>query len=362
MINPEFMRRALQLAEHGLYTTTPNPRVGCVIVGIDGHIIGEGFTQPAGHNHAEIQALQDAERRGHSVEGATVYVTLEPCAHYGRTPPCCDALIKAKVGHVVSAMQDPNPLVAGQGLARIAAEGVRITQGVLADEALALNRGFVKRMTRGTPLMRLKIAASLDGRTAMGSGESQWITGEAARADGHHWRARSCAVLTGVGTVLADDPQLNVRAVQTPRQPVRIVVDSRLRTPPAAAILRDGNTLIATCSQDFARRSALLASGAELLELPGKENRVDLDALVQDLGRRGFNEVLCEAGSILNGALLAAGHVDELLLYLAPKVLGSDARSMLELPGLERLADAPGWHFEDVRMIGSDLRILARRI
>ncbi|GAA5159382.1 bifunctional diaminohydroxyphosphoribosylaminopyrimidine deaminase/5-amino-6-(5-phosphoribosylamino)uracil reductase RibD [Viridibacterium curvum] len=359
MINPEFMHRALQLAERGLYTTTPNPRVGCVIVSPEGKVIGEGFTQPAGQNHAEIQALEDAARRGHSVEGATVYVTLEPCAHYGRTPPCCDALIRARVGHVVSAMQDPNPLVAGQGLARIAAEGIHVTPNVLADEALALNRGFVKRMTLGTPLLRLKIAASLDGRTAMANGESQWITGDAARADGHHWRARSCAVLTGIGTVLADDPQLNVRAVQTPRQPARIVVDSQLRTPSTAAILRDGNTLIVTCIADPGRHAELLAKGAEILALPARDGHVAPDALMEALGQRGYNEVLVEAGSRLNGALLAAGCVDELLLYLAPKVLGSDARGMLDLPGLERLADASQWVFDDFRKVGDDLRVLA---
>lgn len=361
MINPEFMHRALQLAEHGLYNTTPNPRVGCVIVSPEGNVIGEGWTQPAGHNHAEIQALNDAASRGHSVEGATVYVTLEPCAHYGRTPPCCDALIRARVGHVVSAMQDPNPLVAGQGLARIAAEGIRITKDVFADEALALNRGFVKRMTLGTPLLRLKIAASLDGRTAMASGESQWITGEAARADGHHWRARSCAVLTGIGTVLADDPQLNVRAVQTPRQPAKVIVDSQLRTPPDSAILREGRTLIATKLADPARHAALKAAGAEILVLPDRDGHVDLNSLMEALGKQGFNEVLVEAGAQLNGALLAAGCVDELLVYLAPKVLGSDARGMLDLPGLERLTDASQWVFDDVRKLGNDLRVLVRK-
>jgi diaminohydroxyphosphoribosylaminopyrimidine deaminase / 5-amino-6-(5-phosphoribosylamino)uracil reductase len=361
MIKPDFMRRALQLAERGLYTTSPNPRVGCVIVNVAHEIIGEGWTQPAGQNHAEIQALNDAAARGHSVAGATVYVTLEPCAHFGRTPPCCDALIRAGVGHVVSAMSDPNPLVAGQGLARIAAAGIGVTENVLADEALALNRGFVKRMTQGRPLLRLKIAASLDGRTALANGESQWITGEAARADGHHWRARSCAILTGIGTVLADDPQLTVRAVETPRQPPKVIVDSQLRIPLGAAILRTPGCLIATTVQDANLHAPLQAAGAEILVLPAREGRVDLQALVEVLGQRNFNEVHVEAGAILNGALLSAGCADELLVYLAPTLLGPSARAMLDFPALAHLADASRWQIEDQRLFGSDLRIMLRR-
>ncbi|GAB4057090.1 bifunctional diaminohydroxyphosphoribosylaminopyrimidine deaminase/5-amino-6-(5-phosphoribosylamino)uracil reductase RibD [Uliginosibacterium sediminicola] len=361
MIKPDFMRRALQLAERGLYTTSPNPRVGCVIVNAAGEIIGEGWTQPAGQNHAEIQALNDAAARGHSVAGATVYVTLEPCAHFGRTPPCCDALIRAGVGHVVSAMSDPNPLVAGQGLARIAAAGIGVTENLLADEALALNRGFVQRMTQGRPLLRLKIAASLDGRTALANGESQWITGEAARADGHHWRARSCAILTGIGTVLADDPLLNVRAVETPRQPTKVIVDSQLRMPPGAAILRTPGCLIATTVQDAKQHAPLLAAGAEILVLPAHEGRVDLQALVAALAKRNFNEVHVEAGAILNGALLSAGCADELLVYLAPTLLGPSARAMLDFPALPHLAEASRWQIEDQRLFGTDLRLMLRR-
>ncbi len=235
MLAPEdYMRRALELAERGLYTTSPNPRVGCVIVDEAGEIIGEGWTQPAGQNHAEIQALLDAAARGKSVAGATAYVTLEPCSHFGRTPPCCDTLIKAGLGRVVAAMQDPNPLVAGKGFERLGDAGIAVSSGLMASEASGLNEGFISRITRGRPFVRLKIAASLDGKTALANGISKWITGEAARADAHHWRARSCAVLTGIGTVLADDPLLNVRAVETSRQPLRIVLDSQLRISTSA--------------------------------------------------------------------------------------------------------------------------------
>ena len=232
----EGMKLALEWAAKGLYTTSPNPRIGCVIAR-DGRVIGAGVTQPAGQDHAEIQAMKDAQARGHDVRGATAYVTLEPCNHHGRTPPCSDALVRAGLGRVVAAMEDPNPLVAGQGLAKLAAAGIEVSSGLLAQQAYELNIGFFSRMTRGLPWVRMKTAASLDGMTALHNGQSQWITGPEARADGHAWRARACAILTGIGTVKADDPQLNVRAVDTPRQPRRIVVDSRLDISPSARVL-----------------------------------------------------------------------------------------------------------------------------
>jgi diaminohydroxyphosphoribosylaminopyrimidine deaminase/5-amino-6-(5-phosphoribosylamino)uracil reductase len=348
------MARALQLAERGLCTTSPNPRVGCVLVQGDA-VVGEGWHERAGEPHAEVHALRAA---GSKARGATAYVTLEPCSHHGRTPPCAEALIAAGVARVVCAMQDPNPQVAGGGLARLCAAGVAVECGLMESEARALNTGFVSRMTRGRPWVRSKVAASLDGRTALANGASRWITGAAARQDVQHWRARSCAVLTGSGTVLADDPQLNVR-IATERQPWRVVLDSALRTPPAARILQGGKVLLCTTSQDADKRAALEARGAEVLVLADAQGRVDLPALLRELARRGINEVLVEAGRTLNGALLRAGLVDELLLYLAPQLLGDAARGMAdlgELTGLEQRVDL-AWR--DVRRVGDDLRILA---
>lgn len=353
-----FMAHALALAERGLYTTTPNPRVGCLIVQ-GGAVVGEGWHQRAGEPHAEIHALQEA---GERARGATAYVSLEPCVHHGRTPPCTEALIAAGVARVVAAMDDPNPLVAGRGLAALRAAGIAVESGVLAEQARELNRGFVSRMTRGRPWLRLKAAASLDGKTALNNGRSQWITGAEARRDGHAWRARSCAVLTGIGTVRDDDPQLTVRAVETPRQPLRIVVDSRLETPPSARVLEGGNVLVACAVADPRRRADLEDRGAEVLVLPNARGKVELPALLQELGRRGINEVLAEAGFKLNGSLLREGCVDELLLYLAPCLIGDAAQGLFNLPELSDLEGRMRLEVRSVRMVGNDLRVLARPV
>jgi len=352
------MRLALAWAEKGLYSTSPNPRIGCVIVR-DGVVIGAGVTQPAGHDHAEIQALKDAAARGHDVRGATAYVTLEPCNHYGRTPPCSQALVRAGLGRVVAAMTDPNPLVAGQGLATLAAAGIAVESGLLAAEAYELNIGFFSRMQRGRPWVRLKAAASLDGMTALHNGQSQWITGAAARADGHAWRARTCAILTGIGTVKADDPQLTVRAVETPRQPRRIVVDSKLDISPTARILDGGGTWIVAATGDAEKEAALRAVGAEIILLPNASGKVDLAALMLELGRRQINELHVEAGAKLNGSLVREGCVDELLVYLAPVLVG-DAQGMFALPALTELDRKHRLKFHDIKQIGDDVRILAR--
>ena len=352
----EFMARALRLAEYGLFSTSPNPRVGCLIVK-DGLVVGEGWHHRAGEAHAEINALQAA---GEAAGGATAYVTLEPCSHHGRTPPCAEALIAARVGRVVAAMQDPNPQVAGQGLAQIRQAGIRVECGLLASEAQELNVGFVARMTRGRPWLRMKMAGSLDGKTALQNGVSQWITGPAARQDGHRWRARACAILTGIGTVRDDDPQLNVRGVDTSRQPLKVVVDSRLELSLDAQVLRDGNVLVAAAVDDAARVAALRQLGVDVVFLPGPGDKVDLPALMVELGRRGINEVHAEAGFKLNGSLLQAGLVDELLLYLAPCLIGDAARGMFNLPPLESLDGKRSLVMRDARLVGTDLRLLAR--
>ena len=349
---------ALQWASKGLFITTPNPRVGCVIVK-DNQVIGEGFTQPAGQAHAEVQALNDAASRGFDVRGATVYVTLEPCSHYGRTPPCAEALIRAGVKRVVAAIADPNPLVAGNGVEKLRAAGIVVTVGVLEDAAREMNIGFMARMQRGTPWVRMKAAASLDGKTALHNGASQWITSDAARDDGHWWRARACAVLTGIGTVQEDDPQLNVRAVATPRQPRRIVVDSRLQISPDARILDGGGTWIVAASHNPQKEAQLRDRGAEIIVLPNARGKVDLPALMQELGRRQINELHVEAGFKLNGSLIREGCVDELLLYLAPSLLG-DAQGLFDLPALASLDGRQSLAFHEIKQIGSDLRILAR--
>ncbi|MEI8163398.1 MAG: bifunctional diaminohydroxyphosphoribosylaminopyrimidine deaminase/5-amino-6-(5-phosphoribosylamino)uracil reductase RibD [Betaproteobacteria bacterium] len=354
-----FMARALQLARRGLYGTTPNPRVGCVLVR-DGRIIGEGWHQQAGLPHAEAVALAALAAAGVTARGATAYVTLEPCSHFGRTPPCADALIGAGVARVVVAMQDPNPLVAGQGLAQLAAAGIEVGSGLLQAEAAELNIGFVSRMTRGRPWLRLKVAASLDGKTALNNGASQWITGPAARRDAHAWRARSCAVLTGIGTVRDDNPRLSVREVQTTRQPLKVVIDSRLETPPDAAVLEGGNVLIAAAQEDADRSAALRQRGAEIVILANAHGKVDLAALLQELGRRGINEVLAEAGTRLNGSLLGENCVDELLIYQAPLLMGDSARGMFGLAELTELAGARHLNIIERRMVGADCRIRAR--
>jgi diaminohydroxyphosphoribosylaminopyrimidine deaminase / 5-amino-6-(5-phosphoribosylamino)uracil reductase len=344
------MARALQLAARGLNTTSPNPRVGCVIVK-DGRVVGEGWHARAGTPHAEVHALQAA---GDAARGATVYVTLEPCSHHGRTPPCAEALVNAGVGRVVAAMSDPNPLVAGGGISMLTLAGIRAEVGLLESDARALNPGFISRMTRQRPWVRLKTASTLDGKTALANGASQWITGEAARADVQRLRARACAILTGSGTVLADDPRMNVRGFDIGRQPLRVVVDSALRTPAGAAILP---ALIACHHADPRLRAALEQAGAEVIELPGADGRVDLAALLALLAQRGVNELHVEAGAALNGALLAAGQVDEWAAYLAPMAVGDSARGLFAQPPLEALADAARFKLADVRQVGGDLRL-----
>ncbi|CAN1544799.1 RibD Pyrimidine reductase, riboflavin biosynthesis [Burkholderiaceae bacterium] len=357
-----FMHQALGLAREALFLTSPNPRVGCVIVSPQGVVLGSGHTQRAGEAHAEVMALRNAQAQEHNVQGATAYVTLEPCSHQGRTGPCCDALIHAGLARVVVAQGDPNPQVAGQGIARLRAAGVQVDVGLLGDEAHELNIGFFKRMTHGTPWVRMKVAASLDGQTALENGASQWITSEPARQDGHAWRARACAVLTGIGTVREDDPQLDVRAVPTPRQPTLVVMDSQLETPLTAKLFVPKRPVWIYCAVDHPeRRAALEAQGAQVICLPNPNNKVDLAAMLQDLGKRHINEVHIEAGHKLNGSLLRADLVDELLVYLAPQLIGQ-GRGMTNLGPLSQLSDAKPLHFHEVTQIGPDLRILARPV
>jgi diaminohydroxyphosphoribosylaminopyrimidine deaminase/5-amino-6-(5-phosphoribosylamino)uracil reductase len=350
------MARALQLAERGLWTTSPNPRVGCVLVR-DGEIVGDGWHEKAGEPHAEVHALRSA---GERAKGATAYVTLEPCSHHGRTPPCAEALIAAGVSRVVAAMTDPNPLVSGKGLALLQAAGIDTASGLLENEARELNIGFVSRMTRGLPWLRLKVAASLDGKTALNNGVSQWITGPDARRDGHAWRARACAILTGIGTVRDDDPQLSVRDVPTTRQPLRVVVDSKLETPLSARILQGGPVLIAGAVENPERIEALRSVGADVLILPNPSGKVDLKALLVTLAQRGINEVHAEAGFKLNGSLLREGLVDELLLYLAPCLIGHAASGLFNLPELTTLDGKQRLQIRDLRQVGADIRVLAR--
>ena len=349
------MARALALAEKGLYTTTPNPRVGCVIVK-NGEVIGEGWHERAGEAHAEINALSQVRARGGDARGATLYSTLEPCNHTGRTAPCAAAVIDAGVTRVVAAMADPNTEAAG-GAARLRAAGIGVDMGVLESSARELNIGFVSRVTRGRPWVRLKVAASLDGRTALESGASQWITGDEARADGHRWRARACAILTGIGTVRRDDPQLTVRAVPTPRQPRRVVMDREAETPASAKVLANGDAWVVTAGN----RNPLWPAGTEVLMLPDADRRIDLGALMRELGSRGINELHVEAGGVLNGALFRAGLVDEILLYLAPCLLGDPARGIAEWKsGLPNLSGRVPLAIAEMTHVGPDLRIVAR--
>ena len=348
-----YMAQALQLAEQGLWTTSPNPRVGCVLVK-EGQVIAQGFHRKAGEGHAEVMALAQA---GAAARGATAYVTLEPCSHFGRTPPCADALIQAGLARVVVALRDPNPLVAGQGIARLQAQGISVDCGLLSEESLALNVGFYSRMTRARPWIRVKLAASLDGRTALAGGESQWITGPEARRDGHRWRARACAILTGSGTVLGDDPRLTVRdiGVDVERQPLRVVIDGAGRLPACAKVFSGGKTLWIT------REEGLSPSlEVERIALPREGGHVDLPALLAELARRGTNELHVEAGPKLAGALLQQGLMDELLLYLAPCLIGESGRGLFAMAGLASLRDKPNLRLTDMRMLGADLRVLAR--
>jgi len=353
------MHLALQLAGQSMYITTPNPRVGCVIVR-DSHVIAQGRTQPAGQAHAEVVALRDAQARGIDLHGATAYVTLEPCSHHGRTPPCVDALIAAGISRVVAAIEDPNPQVAGTGIATLRAAGIAAEVGLLADEARELNIGFFSRMQRGRPWVRMKIAASLDGGTALANGQSQWITSAAARADGHAWRARACALLTGIGTVEKDDPQLTVRGIDTPRQPQRVVLDSALQIRPDAKVLNGGGSWIVTTARDASREAALMDAGAEIIQLPDQQGKVDLQSLMRELARREINELHVEAGFKLNGSLLSAGVVDELLVYLAPCLLGP-AQGMARLPALQQLDQRLSFRLHEMQRVGDDVRLLLRR-
>ena len=354
------MTAALELAHEALFLTSPNPRVGCVLVNAQGLVIGRGHTQRAGEAHAEIMALRDAQAQHHNTQGATAYVTLEPCSHQGRTGPCCDALIAAGLARVVVAVQDPNPQVSGQGLARLREAGIQVDVGLCSNEAQELNIGFFKRMTQGLPWVRLKLAASLDGQTALQNGVSQWITAEPARHDGHAWRARACAVLTGIGTVLEDDPQLNVRAVPTLRQPTLVVVDSRLETPLDAKLFQiDRPVWIYCAAPNPDKQKALEGLGAQVICLPASHGKVDLELMLRDLGQRGINELHVEAGHKLNGSLLMGNCVDELLAYLAPLIMGQ-GRGMTHIGPLQVLGDALPMTFHEVTKIGPDLRILAR--
>ena len=370
------MQQALALAAQALWLTSPNPRVGCVITAADGTVLGQGHTQRAGGPHAEIMALRDVAEHGHSVQGATAWVTLEPCAHQGRTGPCCDALATAGIARVVTAMRDPNPLVAGQGMARLAAAGVQTelleVHSEAAQQARELNIGFFSRMERQSPWVRMKVATSLDGQTALQNGQSQWITGPEARADGHAWRARACAVLTGIGTVLEDDPLLNVRGLDAPRQPHLVVVDSQLDMPLNAKLLDTQG------SGDQARqiwiytainpnnplqaekRAALTARGATVIDMPSPSGKVDLAAMLRDLARREINELHVEAGHKLNGSFIREGLVDECLHYIAPQLLGP-GQGLANLPALSALSDSVKLAFHSVDRIGPDLRLLLRK-
>jgi diaminohydroxyphosphoribosylaminopyrimidine deaminase/5-amino-6-(5-phosphoribosylamino)uracil reductase len=372
------MDQALAQARQALILSAPNPPVGCVIVR-DGSLLGAGHTQRVGGPHAEVVAMADTRQRGHSLQGATAYVTLEPCAHHGRTPPCADALIREGLARVVVALHDPNPLVAGQGTARLRAAGIEVLE-LPADHpqamaARAIKAGFLSRMTQQRPWVRLKVAASLDGRTALPDGRSQWITSAAAREDGQHWRARASAVLTGIGTVLDDDPQMNVRAIDTPRQPWRVVLDSQWRLPPTAKMLQSGSDvhvygLAAADATAQARLDALQARAVSpggdapppatlhLHTSAASQGHVDLHAVLRDLAAQGCNELHVEAGARLNAAFIAADLVDEYLIYLAPKLIGP-GRPLAALTELPDLAAAPTLAFHDVSLLGPDLRILA---
>ena len=343
------MRRALALAERGLFTSTPNPRVGCVITQGE-TIVGEGWHEKAGAPHAEAVALNHA---GEIARGATAYVSLEPCNHYGRTPPCAGALINAGVARVVAAVRDPNPPAARGGDA-LAAARIRFEHGLMEDEARELNIGFLSRVMRGRPWVRLKLAATLDGRSALANGVSQWITGPEARRDGHRWRARACAILTGIGTVKADDPRLTVREIETPRQPLRVVVDSRLEMSRSARILQGERILV------FAAKQGTVPDNAELVVLPNAQGKVELPRMLEELGRRGINELHVEAGFRLNGSLVREGCVDEFLVYLNPSFLGDAAQGMLDLPALSSLEERPRLRVVSLDRLGDDLRVVAR--
>lgn len=353
LLDVDYMAKAIALAKQGRYTTDPNPRVGCLLVR-DNQIIAEGWHQRAGQGHAEVEALKQLD----NATGATAYVTLEPCSHYGKTPPCCDALIHAGISRVVVAMKDPNPLVAGKGLKKMREAGIEVIYGVLEADARALNRGFVKRMTQGLPFIRSKLAMSLDGRTAMASGESKWITGAEARVDVQRLRAESSAILTGINTVLADDPLLNVRLETDVLQPIRVILDSRLQMPENAKMAQlEGRSLILTCCHDEVKKHALEQFGFEVYLLAEKQGRLDLKAVFEFLAEEQINEVLVEAGAVLNGALLESGLVDEWIIYMASCVLGHQGRGLFNLGAMQTMADKKQLHLQQTRQVGNDLRL-----
>ena len=358
MTHEEYMRLAMSMATGLPSAVSPNPLVGCVIVK-DGQIIGRGRTQPPGGNHAEIEALVDAANNGFDPMGSTVYVTLEPCPHYGLTPPCTDRLIQAGVSVVVVASTDPDPRVSGKGFTQLDDAGVQVISGILEEEARRMNVGFFSRMERARPWVRLKVAASLDGRTALLSGQSQWITSDAARHDSHLWRARADAILTGSGTVYTDDPQLTVRGVEVSSQPHRVIIDSRLRISPTSKVLTGEGAWLFCAQAEMEKVRVLSACGAQIMEAPGENGMVDLHEVMRELARRKINEVHVEAGSILNGALIRAGLVDELLIYLAPSVIGRGL-PMFDMPELSGLNERSLLEFVDVSRVGEDLRIIAR--
>lgn len=364
IVHESFMARALQLAEKGLYTTDPNPRVGCLLVK-DNRVVAEGWHQKAGAGHAEVEALRKA---GSNARGATAYVTLEPCSHTGRTPPCSDQLIEAGIKQVVCAMKDPNPLVSGQGFEKLKQAGILVQSGVLEQQAKALNAGFIKRMECGRPLVRCKLAMSLDGRTAMASGESQWITGPAARSDVQRLRARSSAIVTGVGTVLFDNPSFNLREEQlgldnasevVSHAPLRVVLDSQFRISSDAKIFAQPGPIVVIGAQDNQARRSLETQHVETLVLGGREGRVDLAAVLAWLAKKECNEILVEAGATLSGAFLKQGLLDELVIYVAPKLLGDAARGLFNLPGLTSMSEQISLNIQEVRNVGEDLRISA---
>lgn len=353
----QFMSRALYLAKNGIYTTAPNPNVGCVLVK-DGEVVGEGWHQKAGGAHAEINALMQA---GKNAEGATAYVTLEPCCHHGKTPPCTDALIKAKVKRVVAAMIDPHSKVAGQGLKQLESAGILVEQGLLEEQAKSLNLGFIKRMQKGLPYVRCKLAMSLDGRTAMASGESKWITSAAAREDVQRLRAMSAAIVTGVGTVLMDDPSMTVRLEGIDSQPLRVVVDTNLSMPTNAKMLKEkGKTVLMTCSADEHVIQALKDAGADIHMMPYCNTSVDLKSVLEQLSDMHINDVLLETGATLSGAMLQAGLIDELIIYMAPILMGNEARGLFSLPGLESMQDKIELDIIEHRLVGQDIRITAK--
>jgi diaminohydroxyphosphoribosylaminopyrimidine deaminase/5-amino-6-(5-phosphoribosylamino)uracil reductase len=359
-LDEKLMLKAICLAENHFLSKAPNPSVGCVIAK-NGNTIGMGFTQPTGGNHAEIEALNDAATRGEDVSGADVYVTLEPCSHFGRTPPCVDALVKAKVGRVIVALEDPNPLVSGEGVARLRSSGIIVTveSGSLSDRARELNIGFFKRIQTGRPWIRLKVATSLDGKTALYNGQSKWITSKTARIENQRWRARANAILTGIGTVKEDDPQMTVRTIKLPSQPLRIITDSNLNISPRARVLDNGNALVFSAINDAEKQDLLEKQGAEVIVLPDNEGRVDLSEMMFELGRRQINELHVEAGSRLNSSLIARNCVDELLIYLAPTILGP-GYDVFNLDALKNLQDKINLRFHEIKQVGEEVRVLAR--